>query len=72
MSDSNSRYTGKVKFYNSQKGYGFLKPDDGSKDIFIGIKALPNGVDTLLPDQRVSYKIKDAPKGPAATAMELL
>lgn len=72
MSDNNSRYTGKVKFYNSQKGFGFIKPDDGSRDVFVGIKALPRGVDTLLPDQRVSYKIKEAKKGPAADAMSLL
>ena len=72
MSDNNTRYTGKVKFYNSNKGFGFIKADDGSPDVFIGIKSLPKGVDLLMPDQRVSYAIKQAPKGPAAQNITLL
>lgn len=72
MSDNSKRYTGKVKFYNSQKGFGFIKPDDGSQDIFIGQKSLPKGIDTLMPDQRVSYETKAAKKGPAADKLALL
>lgn len=72
MSDNSQRYTGKVKFYNSQKGFGFIKADDGSQDVFIGQKSLPNGVDTLMPDQRVSYLIKTAKKGPAADKLAVL
>lgn len=72
MSDTNSRYTGKVKFYNSQKGFGFIKSDDGSADVFIGQKSLPKGIEALMPDQRVSYMVKQAAKGPAADKLALL
>lgn len=72
MSDTNSRYTGKVKFYNSQKGFGFIKADDGSQDVFIGQKSLPSGIETLMPDQKVSYVIKEAKKGRAADKLALL
>lgn len=72
MSNNDSRYTGKVKFYNSQKGFGFIKADDGSADVFIGQKSLPRGTEALMPDQRVSYIIKEAKKGPAADKLALL
>jgi cold shock protein len=70
--DTNSRYTGKVKFYNSQKGFGFIKADDGSADVFVGQKSLPREVESLMPDQKVSYVIKDGKKGPAADKLALL
>lgn len=59
MSDTTSvRQTGQVKFYDSRKGFGFIKPDDGSRDVFIGINNLPKGVDSLLTDQRCAFNVK--------------
>ena len=48
--------TGTVKFYNEAKGYGFLTPDDGSKDIFVHITNCAEEIDALLLGQRVRYE----------------
>ena len=48
--------TGTVKFYNSQKGYGFIAPDDGGKDVFVHATALERcGVGPLSEGQKVSF-----------------
>lgn len=48
--------TGTVKFYNSQKGFGFIQPDDGSKDVFVHATALERaGMSGLAEGQRVSF-----------------
>ncbi len=50
--------TGTVKFFNTQKGYGFIQPDDGSKDVFVHITAVERaGMRTLAEGQKVSYEI---------------
>ncbi len=50
--------TGKVKWYNSQKGYGFIAPDDGGKDVFVHATALEAaGLRALNDGQAVSYEI---------------
>ena len=47
---------GTVKFYNDQKGYGFIQPDDGSKDVFVHATALERaGLRNLVEGQKVSY-----------------
>jgi CspA family cold shock protein len=49
--------TGKVKWYNSQKGYGFIAPDDGGKDVFVHATALESaGIRNLNDGQAVSYE----------------
>lgn len=49
--------TGTVKFYNTQKGYGFIVPDDGSKDIFVHATALERaGIRGLNEGQKVTYE----------------
>ncbi|MEQ1931643.1 MAG: cold-shock protein [Parvularculaceae bacterium] len=49
--------TGKVKWYNSQKGYGFIAPDDGGKDVFVHATALESaGLRALNDGQAVSYE----------------
>ncbi len=50
--------TGSVKFFNTQKGYGFIQPDDGSKDVFVHITAVERaGMRSLNEGQKVSYEI---------------
>jgi cold shock protein len=51
-----SMTTGTVKFYNGQKGYGFIQPDDGSKDVFVHATALERaGIHNLTEGQKVSF-----------------
>ena len=50
--------TGTVKWFNDQKGYGFVQPDDGSKDVFVHISAVERaGLRTLKEGQKVSFEI---------------
>jgi CspA family cold shock protein len=50
--------TGTVKFFNSQKGFGFIAPSDGSKDVFVHISAVERaGLGTLREGQKISYEI---------------
>jgi CspA family cold shock protein len=50
--------TGTVKFFNTQKGFGFITPSDGSKDVFVHISAVERaGMSTLNEGQRISYEI---------------
>ena len=56
--------TGKVKFFNVQKGYGFIAPEDGSKDAFVHVTALERaGLSSLTQDQRVSYDLETDQRG---------
>ena len=49
--------TGTVKFFNTQKGFGFIQPTDGSKDVFVHISAVERaGMRTLVEGQKVSYE----------------
>ena len=50
--------TGTVKFFDSAKGFGFIQPESGEKDVFVHISAVQNaGMDTLSEGQRVSYEV---------------
>ncbi len=50
--------TGTVKFFNTQKGYGFIQPDDGSKDVFVHITAVEKaGMRSLVEGQKVTFEI---------------
>jgi cold shock protein len=50
--------TGTVKFFNAQKGFGFIQPDDGSRDVFVHVSAVERaGMGTLVEGQRVSYDV---------------
>jgi CspA family cold shock protein len=54
----NEMATGTVKFFNTQKGFGFIQPDDGSKDVFVHISAVERaGMRSLNEGQKVSYEI---------------
>jgi cold shock protein len=49
---------GTVKFFNAQKGYGFIQPSDGSKDVFVHISAVQRaGMHTLVEGQKVSFEV---------------
>jgi len=56
--------TGKVKFFNSEKGFGFIRPDDGSDDVFVHITAVQrSGLEGLKDDQAVSYELTEGRDG---------
>jgi CspA family cold shock protein len=55
---------GTVKFFNTDKGYGFIAPEDGGKDSFVHISAVQAaGMQTLQKDQRVSYEVETGRNG---------
>jgi CspA family cold shock protein len=55
---------GTVKFFNSDKGYGFIQPEDGGNDAFVHITAVERaGMGTLNKDQRVSYELEQDRRG---------
>ncbi len=59
--------TGKVKWFNESKGYGFITPDDGSKDVFVHFSSIQgDGFKTLAEGQAVSFETEDTPKGKQA------
>ncbi len=56
--------TGTVKFFNTTKGFGFIEPEDGSKDAFVHISALERaGIATLAEGQRVNYELQAGSNG---------
>lgn len=62
-----AKITGQVKWFNESKGFGFITPVDGSKDIFVHHSAIAgSGFKTLAEGQRVEFEIEQGQKGPAA------
>lgn len=55
---------GTVKFFNETKGFGFITPEDGSKDVFVHANGL---IDNIKEGDQVSFEVEDSPKGPNAT-----
>ncbi|MEC5320211.1 transcription antiterminator/RNA stability regulator CspE [Brenneria populi subsp. brevivirga] len=62
-----NKMTGSVKWFNESKGFGFITPEDGSKDVFVHFSAIQNnGFKTLAEGQRVEFTIESGAKGPSA------
>jgi cold shock protein len=58
---------GTVKWFNADKGYGFIAPDDGSGDVFVHFSAIEaTGYRSLEENQKVEYSVTQGPKGPQA------
>jgi CspA family cold shock protein len=66
--------TGTVKWFNADKGFGFIAPDEGGKDVFVHITALREaGLENLQDDQKVSYELQSGRDGrSSAGALQLL
>ena len=59
--------TGTVKWFNDDKGYGFVSPEDGSKDVFVHHTAISGeGFKSLAEGAKVEYEVEQGPKGPQA------
>ncbi|MFD4368377.1 cold-shock protein [Rhodococcus sp. NPDC058521] len=64
---------GIVKWFNSEKGFGFIAPEDGSADVFVHYSEIQSsGFRTLEENQRVSFEIGQGQKGPQATGVTLV
>ena len=51
---------GTVKFFNATKGFGFITPDEGNKDVFVHVNGL---IDDIKDGDKVSYEVEESPKG---------
>ncbi len=63
--------TGTVKWFNDAKGFGFITPSDGSKDVFVHHSAVQgSGFKSLAEGQQVTYNVEQGPKGPSAANVQ--
>jgi CspA family cold shock protein len=70
--DGGMRQTGTVKFFNQSKGFGFIKPDEGDKDVFVHITAVErSGIGTLDEGMRVSFDTEPDKRGKGPKAVDL-
>jgi CspA family cold shock protein len=64
---------GTVKWFNPDKGFGFIAPDDGSADVFVHFSAIEaTGYRTLEENQKVEYSVTQGPKGPQAAQVRMV
>ncbi|CAL4321483.1 transcription antiterminator/RNA stability regulator CspE [Buchnera aphidicola (Periphyllus koelreuteriae)] len=62
-----SKIKGQVKWFNEAKGFGFITPEDGSKDVFVHFSSIQGeGFKTLAEGQNVEFEIQEGQKGPSA------
>ncbi|MDD5406162.1 MAG: cold-shock protein [Sulfurovaceae bacterium] len=70
-----NQMNGTVKWFNSEKGFGFIQPEDGSKDVFVHFRQVNNtgyGRVELAENQRVSFTVGQGQKGPQAENVTIL
>lgn len=66
------RQTGTVKFYNQQKGYGFIVPDDGGSDVFVHVTAVQSsGIQDLIEGAKISFETEPDKRGKGPKAVNL-
>jgi CspA family cold shock protein len=64
---------GQVKWFNEQRGYGFIQRDGGEKDVFVHFSAVQgDGFKTLKEGQKVRFEVENAPKGPQAKNVQII
>jgi CspA family cold shock protein len=63
---------GKVRYYDAEKGFGFLSKDEGGEDVYVRASALPEGVTNLRRGQKVEFGVVDGKKGEQALSVRLL
>lgn len=64
--------TGTVKWFNDSKGFGYITPDDGSKDVFVHFSAIAaTGFKTLKEKDKVQFDVEQNPKGPRAANVKM-
>jgi cold shock protein len=65
--------TGTIKFFNGERGYGFIKPDDGGRDVFVHITAVERaGLKDLTEGQRITFEVEPDKKGKGPKAVNLV
>ena len=65
--------SGTVKFFNGERGYGFIKPDDGGRDVFVHITAVEQaGLKALAEGQRIQFEVEPDKKGKGPKAVNLV
>jgi CspA family cold shock protein len=63
--------SGTVKFFNATRGYGFISPEDGTKDVFVHISAVErSGLGQLSEGQKVSFEVQEDARGPKAVNLQ--
>ena len=64
--------TGTVKGFNATRGYGFIQPDDGSKDVFVHVSDVErSGMDTLREGQKIAFEVQEDPRTRKSSAVDL-